>query len=234
MAAALRVQHGTEWTIPVMHSMGITSGLEQLEKLTNRRKWKHDLDSARKVSLKYKKQRLEVRYGTSVADSSPDSSYGSMPAEKDLDQDELLRLCRERLQRMKMSVEEINDIIKGTTDQAEDDSGEWFVLRQECVTASLFGEIIKRRSSFVPLVKKIRYKNKFPQTAAMRYGHENEPIAREAYAAKLQVEHHSGVVVTRTGFHIDHLVCTADNQHFNTHIPTHGYFMCNHIVFYYE
>ena len=90
MAAALRVQHGTGWTIPVMHSMGITSGLEQLEKLTNRRKQKHDLDSARKVSLKYKKQRLEVRYGTSVADSSPDSSYGSMPVEKDLDQDELL------------------------------------------------------------------------------------------------------------------------------------------------
>ena len=78
-----------------------------------------------------------------------DSSYGSVPAEKDLDQDELLRLCREHLQRMKMSVEEINDIIKGTTDQAEDDSGEWFVLHQECVTASL---VIKRQSSFVPLV----------------------------------------------------------------------------------
>jgi len=33
-----------------------------------------------------------------------------------------------------MSVEEINDIIKGTTDQAEDDS------RQEHFTTSLFGE----------------------------------------------------------------------------------------------
>ena len=219
MAAALRVQHGTEWTIPVMHSLGITSGLEQLEKVTSRRKRKHDLDSAR---LKYKKQRLEVRYGTSVANSSPDSSYGSMPAERDLTQDELLRLCREHLQRMKMSVEEINDIIKGTTDQAEDDSGEWFVLRQESVTASFFGEIIKKRSSFVPLLKKIRYKNKFPQTAAMRYGHDNEPIAREAYAAKLQMEHHSGVVVTRTGFHIDHLVYTTDNQHIDIHTPTHG------------
>ena len=131
---------------------------------------------------------------------------------------------------MKMSVEEINDMIKGTTNQAEDDSGEWFVLCQECVIASLFGEVIKRQSCFVPLVKKIRYKNKFPQTAAMRYGHENEPIAQEAYAAKLQVEHHSGVVVTRTGFHIDHLVYTSDNQHLNTHIPTHGYLMCNHIV----
>ena len=90
------------------------------------------------------------------------------------------------------------------------------------MTVSFFGEIIKKRSSFVPLVKKIRYKNKFPQTAAMRYGHDNEPIAREAYTAKLQMEHHSGVVVNRTGFHIDHLVCTTDNQHIDIHTPTHG------------
>jgi len=46
MATALRVQHGMEWTIPVIHFMGITSGLEQLEKLNSRRKQKHDLDSA--------------------------------------------------------------------------------------------------------------------------------------------------------------------------------------------
>jgi len=64
--------------------------------------------------------------------------------------------------------------------------------------------------------KKISYKNKYPQTTAMRYSHENEPIALEAYAAKLQVEHHSGVVVTRTGFHIDYLICAVDNPHFNS------------------
>jgi len=85
MATAIRVQHGMEWTIPVTHSiMGITSGLEQLEKVTNRRKRKHDLDLARKVSLKCKKQKLEVRYGIFVADSTPDSLYGSMPMEESL------------------------------------------------------------------------------------------------------------------------------------------------------
>jgi len=47
MTAALRVQHGT---IPVLNFMGITSGLDHLEKVTNRRKWKNDLDSARKFS----------------------------------------------------------------------------------------------------------------------------------------------------------------------------------------
>jgi len=64
----------------------------------------------------------------------------------------------------------------------------------------------KDRNSFVPLVKKIQVQKKFPQIAAMRYGLENEPIAQEACAAKFQVvEHHSGVVVTRTSCHIGHL-----------------------------
>jgi len=121
-------------------------------------------------------QRISVRYSTSVADSSPDSSYGSMPAEVDVTQEELLQLCREYLQRMKTTDVEVNDIIERTTDQDEDDSGEWFVLRRECVTASSFGEIIKRQKSFVPLVKKICY-SKNIQTAAMRYGHDNEPVA---------------------------------------------------------
>jgi len=205
MAAALRVQHGSNWTIPVLNSMGITSGLDQLEKVTNRRKRKHERDSARKLSLRYKKQRLAARYGPSEADSTEDSSYGSNPAEVDVTQDELLRLCREHLQRMKMTVEELNGVIERTTEQAEDDSREWFVLRRERVTASSFGEVIKRRKSFAPLVKRIRY-HKQINTAAMRYGRDNEPVAREAYATKLQKEHHSGVVVTRTGFHIDHLV----------------------------
>jgi len=92
----------------------------------------------------HEKRRLEVRYGTSLADSSPDSSYSSMPVEEDLTQDELLQLCKEHLQKIKMSVEETNGIIKGTTHQAEDDSEGMVALHQECVTASLFGKIIKR------------------------------------------------------------------------------------------
>ena len=49
-------------------------------------------DAARKISLKYKKtEALEARYGASVV-NSPDSSYGSLPAEPDIPQDELFRL----------------------------------------------------------------------------------------------------------------------------------------------
>ena len=39
-----------------------------------------------------------------------------------------------------------------------------------------------------------------PKSAAMKYDHDNEPVVWEAYTVKLQTEHHSGVVVTRTRF----------------------------------
>ena len=99
MAAALRVQHGPGWTATVLLAMGNnTAELDVLDQFTNRRKRKHVKDSARKISLKYK-NRLETHYGSSVV-NSPDSSYGSLTAEPDIDQDELFRLCSKHLERI--------------------------------------------------------------------------------------------------------------------------------------
>ena len=69
MAAALRVQHGPGWIGTVLTSMGISGQLQLLDQFTNRRKRKHVQDAARKISLKYKKQRLETRYSASVVNS---------------------------------------------------------------------------------------------------------------------------------------------------------------------
>ena len=151
MAAALRVQHGPGWIGTVLTSMGISGQLQLLDQFTNRRKRKHVQDAARKISLKYKKQRLETRYGASVV-NSPDSSYGSLPAEPDIPQDELFQLCRERLERVQKSVKQIEEISELTADQANDESGEWLMLRQERVTPSSFGSIVKRKAAFAPLV----------------------------------------------------------------------------------
>ena len=204
MAAALRVQHGPGWTATVLLAMGNnTAELDVLDQFTNRRKRKHVKDSARKITLKYKKQRLETRYGSSVV-NSPDSSYGSLPAEPDIDQDELFRLCRECLERLHKSPTEIEEISEVTADQANDESGEWIMLRRERVTASSFGSIVKRRSSFAPLVSRLLY-GKHCLTAAMKYGHDNEAVARKAYIAK-HCEHQRTVFVTKTGLHIDYLV----------------------------
>ena len=69
------------------------------------------------------------------------------------------------------------------------------------MTASSFGNIVKRRLSFAPLVSRLLY-GKDCLTAAMKYGHDNEAVAREAYIAK-QHEHQHTVFVTKDGLHID-------------------------------
>ena len=161
--------------------------LDVLDQFTNRRKQKHVKNSAR--------QRLETCYGASVV-NSPDSSYGSLPAEPDNDQDELFRLCREHLERLHKSPSEIKEISELTADQANDESGEWIMLHRERVTVSSFGSIVKRRSPFAPLVSKLLY-DKHCLTAVMKYGHDNEAVAWKAYIAK-QHEHQCTVFVTKT------------------------------------
>ena len=67
--------------------MGISGQLLLLDQFTNRREQKHVQDAVRKIPLKYK-NRLETHYCASVV-NSPDSSYGSLPTEPDIPQDEL-------------------------------------------------------------------------------------------------------------------------------------------------
>ena len=100
MAAALRVQYGPGWTTSILNSFGIHSTL--CDEFTNGRKRKHNNDSARKVSLKYKKQRLMTRHYQQAVKSSTDPSYGSNPAEPDIPADELKRLCQEYLIRIQV------------------------------------------------------------------------------------------------------------------------------------
>ena len=109
MAAALQMQHGSGWTTTVLQSMGLSNELQLSNQFTIRRKQKHNRDSARKISLKYKKQRLEGRYGSSVV-NSPYSSYGSLPAEPDIPQNELFQLCLERLERIQKTAKQIEEI----------------------------------------------------------------------------------------------------------------------------
>ena len=104
------------------------------------------------------KQRLKARYGSLVVNLS-DSSYGSLPAEPDIPQNDLFQLCLERFEKIQKTAKHFEEISELTADQADDESGEWMMLRHERVTASSFGDIVKRRAStsFVPLVMKLLY-----------------------------------------------------------------------------
>ena len=63
-------------------------------------------------------------------------------------------------------------------------------MKQQCgrVTASSFGAIAKRKSSFVPLVKRLLY-GKHVTTRGMRYDHLHEAHARNTYTKYLRDKH---------------------------------------------
>ena len=96
-------------------------------------------------------------------------------------------MCRERLERLNKSPSEIDEISEVTADQANDESGEWIILHRECVTASSFSSIVKRRSSFASLVSRLLH-GKHHLTAAMKYGNDNEAVVKKLNTAK-QREH---------------------------------------------
>ena len=77
----------TDIKVAILNHMGLQSSI--CDKFTIGKKRKHDKDTARKVLLKYKKQRLMTRYGQSTVNSSPDTSYGSDPTKPDISADEL-------------------------------------------------------------------------------------------------------------------------------------------------
>ena len=104
-----------------------------------------------------------------------------------------------------MAGEEIDQISIRTVDQGDDQSGEWIVQRRGRVTASTFGDIVRRRAAYAPLVERLLY-NKTRQTKAMQYGHDNEPKARDLYCDYLHKFRHQQASVERTDFHIDHQV----------------------------
>jgi len=76
MSAALRVQYGLGWVVPVLNKMGIQS--QPITTFAARGKRKHDQDRARKVLLRYKKQRIDNKYQSS---SSTDLLYGTLAVE---------------------------------------------------------------------------------------------------------------------------------------------------------
>ena len=91
-----------------------------------------------------------------------------------------------------------------TDDQADDESGELIMPHQECVTASSFDSMVKKRSSFAPPVSRFLY-GKHCLTAAMRYGHHNEAVTQEFYIVK-QLENQCTVPETKPGLGIDYLI----------------------------
>lgn len=196
MAAALRVQYGSGWVAHVWQLL-FKSSSDIMDVFAGRRKRKHFLDSARKVTQKYKKRRLESKLGH----SKPDHSYGDSAMHPDIASSELDRLCKEYLSRLQVMEQQQQRLAIQTSRQHDDSTGRWAQEHRVRITASHFGKICKRRTSYGPLTTHLLYVQ-CRETPSMRYGRVNEPHVREQYTLYLQSKHHTDASVT-TRIHID-------------------------------
>ena len=110
---------------------------------------------------------------------------------------ELKRLCSDYIERLAVNDAETEEIAKRTAGQSMDVSGEWHRQR---LTASVFGEICKRKAStgFTKLTTRLLY-GKYRETKGMRYGNCHD--AQSDYLKKIQVSSPLSSVST-TGIHI--------------------------------
>ena len=84
-----------------------------------------------------------------------------------------------------MKSEEINQITIRTVGQGDEYSGEWIVQQCGCVTASTFGDIVRLKAAYAPLVARLLLYSKPRRTKAMQYCHDNEPRVRDLYCEYL-------------------------------------------------
>ena len=197
MAAAVRLQLEPGW-VAALWQRHFKEPEAEMFQFSNSRKRKHEKDCVKKISQKYKRQRLAVHHGVSPAQS--DHTYGDNAIQPDVELTVLKSLCEDYFGRT-VSEKESADIATRTVLQAEDDTGEWELQRKGRLTASHFGEIAKRRASYTPLTTRLVY-GKSRDTKATRHGRMNEPVARQAYAVYLLSRHPIARVQT-TRVHID-------------------------------
>ena len=83
------------------------------------------------------------------------------------------------------------------------------MLHCECVTTFSFGDIAKRRksTSVTPQATRLLYSKQY-ETPAIQYGHDNEPVAHEAYISKQHDEYNRTLFVRKIGLQ----TCFATND----------------------
>ena len=78
----------------------------------------------------------------------------------------------------------------------------WQQLRRPCLTASVFGTVVKRRKNFEKLVETILYKPPPGSIPALEWGRSHEDNARQWYATYMMKQFGPSYTVRKTGIHI--------------------------------
>lgn len=106
-----------------------------------------------------------------------------------MDKKDLLKECEKVFEELSITGEESSFLFKSTVLQS--DSLLWFEHRKGRLTASKFGAITRTslESPSKSLVDSILQRKSIPKTAAMQWGIQKEPVAREAYFVKVKNKH---------------------------------------------
>ena len=176
MAASSRVQFGSEWTTSILNSFGIHSTV--CDEFNNSWKRKHDRDSAHKISLKYKNSnwwqgmtskqsnvhlihamgaihQSQMFYVMSWSDSA--ESIWDTCRYKILCSNSSIVELHHNASLLQVISEKINQITIRTVDQGDGQSSEWVVQRCGRVTTYIFGDILRQKAAYAPLIARILY-----------------------------------------------------------------------------
>jgi len=128
-------------------------------------------------------------------ESGTDRYYGPQSQKPDLPSDVFEQLRQNHLEKLFENGRNWQNIEFDTRNQNESEL--WLLLRREMLTASNFGTVCRMRptTSCAATVKNILYPPSI-DTAALRYGRDNEEIARQELAMKLNKEiKHCGLFI---------------------------------------
>lgn len=125
----------------------------------------------------------------SVADSS-----ANIPRKE-----ELMERVSEFIKSLQLTAARIRAIERHTTQQRN--SAQWFEARRYRLTASFFGEVLRRRPETVPdaLVLRIIQQNQFTSVST-EWGIKNEAVALKEYELYQKSHGHSDITICSAGF----------------------------------
>ena len=125
--------------------------------------------------------------------SSADSS-ANIPRKE-----ELMERVSQFIKSLQLTAARIRAIERHTTQQRN--SAQWFEARRYRLTASLFGEVLRRRPETAPdaLVLRIIQQNQFTSVLT-EWGIKNEPVALKEYELYQKSHGHSDITICSAGF----------------------------------
>jgi hypothetical protein len=137
-----------------------------------------------KVERTRESRRINGRKGKFNRESGTDRHYGPQSQKPDLPDHVFEQLRKNQLDKLLDNGKNWKQIEQDTRGQSE--SGLWLAHRQEMLTSSNFGDVCRMRptTSCATMVKNILYPP-IIDTAAMKYGRDQEEVARRELAAKL-------------------------------------------------